>query len=100
MFIVIIKNPPNIIKGTLSLYLLEIDTGVFLGEIDSKTIIFLKDFVLENINSDSHGVFIYKSKKIQKFDFDLFGSKGLKLKEDFDNINLISLKKLWYKHNV
>jgi len=94
MFIVIIKNPPNIIKGTLSLYLLEIDTGVFLGEIDLNTIEFLKSFILENINSDSHGVFIYKSTNIQKFDFNLFGSRRLRFKEMFDNINLISLKKL------
>ena len=89
MTVLIVENAPNNLKGKICLWLLEVKSGVFVGNISSRVRDLLWDKVCSNKNQPALLVFNYNNE--QGFDFKINGDP-IRSIIDFDGVKLIKRK--------
>ncbi len=73
MVVIILNNSPLSLRGYLSRYCIEIDAGVFVGDIDSKTKDVLWGMIVKRLKSNMSAMIIWSCYGEQGFSFKLQG---------------------------
>ena len=85
--VISLTSVPPRLRGFLTKYLWEINTGVYVGEISAKVREKLWERCTKEVMDGSRAVLVYPSNNEQGFVIDSFGEKYKKV--DFDGIQLI-----------
>lgn len=86
MTVVALTGCRNALRGDLTKWLLEIDTGVYIGNISARIREELWKKISENIGT-GHALMVFSAQNEQGFDFKILNSK--RIPTDFDGLNLI-----------
>lgn len=90
MVVMILEKVPRSLRGELTRWLLELDTGVFVGRVSAT----VRDLLWEKVVSkagDGRCVMAYQTNNEQGFALRLHGYRDQTLK-DFDGITLIAVR--------
>ena len=97
MTVLIIKNGSDRSRGYVSLYMLQISVGVYIGKIDINIKENITRFLKDEISHkrDMYCTLITDKKNVQGFEFELLGKhvNGYK-KEEFDSLFLITIDRV------
>ena len=85
--VISLTSVPPRLRGFLTKYLWEINTGVYVGELSAKVREKLWDRCTKEVTEGSRAVLVYPSSNEQGFSIESFGEKYKKV--DFDGIQLI-----------
>lgn len=86
MVVVTLNNCPNALRGDLTKWLLEIDSGVYVGQVSSRIRDNLWSRICELIK-DGKATMVYSTRNEQHLDFRVHGSVWEPI--DFEGIKLI-----------
>lgn len=85
--VISLTSVPPRLRGFLTKYLWEINTGVYVGEISAKVREKLWERCTKEVSVESRAVLVYPSDQEQGFSIESFGDKYKKV--DFDGVQLI-----------
>lgn len=86
MIIVSLTNPPRSLRGDLSKWLMEINTNVFVGDVNARVRETLWDRITDSIKT-GQATMVYSTNNEQGFDFKIWGSNWIPV--DFDGLLLV-----------
>ena len=91
MVVIVLENAPPRLRGRLSLWLLEIRAGVYLGRVSRKHRERLWQRVCDEITADDRGnaVIAWTAANEAGYDFDTFG-ENRRIPVEFDGLKFIS----------
>lgn len=88
MMVIVLENAPDRLRGRLAVWLLEVRSGVFVGDYSVK----VRDMIWRNVElglEDGNAVMIWSAPTESRFDFVTLG-KNRRHPVDFDGIKLVS----------
>lgn len=89
MTIIILERVPSSVRGELSRWMLEVQTGVFVGTPSALVRDLLWKHISEHMRNGA-GALIYPSSNEQGFDFRICGRTSRSIR-DFDGLKLIQI---------
>lgn len=88
MLVIVLENAPDRLRGRLSIWLLEVRAGVYIGDYSVK----VREMIVQNIKEgleDGNAVIIWNYPTEIGFDFITLG-KNRRIPKEMDGIKLIS----------
>ena len=88
MMVIVLENSPARLRGRLAIWLLEVRTGVYVGNYSVK----VRDMIWENVKvglEDGNAVMIWDAPNESGFDFITLG-KNRRIPVEMDGIKLVS----------
>ena len=86
MIVIILSNCPQKLKGDITRWLFEVETGVYVGNLNARVRDALWDRICDNIGNGRASM-VYSTNNEQRFDFKIKGSQWEPV--DFDGIKLV-----------
>lgn len=95
MLVIVLENAPHRLRGRLSVWMLEIRAGVYIGKIPKRQRERIWRRVCGEIDADGQGnaVMAWSSRNEAGYDFDTHG-ENRRIPVDFDGLKLISFEPL------
>lgn len=95
MQVIVLENAPPRLRGRLSLWMLEIRAGVYVGNVSKRHRERIWERVCDEIDAEGEGnaVLAWTARNEAGFDFDTFG-ENRRVPVDFDGLKLISFQPL------
>jgi len=88
MLVIVVENAPLRLRGRLAVWLLEVHSGVYIGDFSIKVREMIWDQILTGIE-DGNAVMAWSTNTEQGFDFVTIG-KNRRVPKEMDGITLIS----------
>jgi len=88
MLVIVLENAPPRLRGRLAVWLLEIRTGVYVGDVSQRVREMIWRQVVVGLE-DGNAVIIWKTNTEAGYDFQTFG-KNRRIPKEMDGVKLIS----------
>jgi CRISPR-associated protein Cas2 len=88
MLVFVLENAPPKLRGRLGVYLVEVRSGVYVGDVSSRVRMMLWEQVLSYI-ADGNAVMIWSTNTESGFDFETVG-KNRRMPVEMDGLKLVS----------
>ncbi len=88
MLVIVLENAPLKLRGRLSLYMIELRAGVFVGDLSAKVRQMLRSQIEAGIE-DGNAVIVWSTNNEGGYDFETIGTNR-RMPVEFDGLKLIS----------
>ncbi len=89
MTVIVLERVPTSLRGELTRWMLEVQTGVFVGTLSALVRDLLWEYVCERLR-DGAGALIYSTNSEQGFTIRTYGAISRRLR-DFDGLQLVQI---------